>query len=78
MPIQPYPSFYRFVFGVLEPAGLIAGAAFALLFPGGFHEAYLGKGWLGDAMAKHHHAGPKSVLVAAGMGSCELFATRFC
>lgn len=72
MPLKPYPSTYALIFGVLEPLGLFAGAAFALLFPNGFHQAFLGHGWLGDAIKRHEaQAGHKSLLVAAGFGSCE-------
>lgn len=66
----PYPPIYRLIFGILEPGGLLAGAAFAILFPNQFHHAYLGSGWLGDA-ARGSKAGEKGVMVAAGMGSCK-------
>ncbi|ORY50684.1 hypothetical protein BCR35DRAFT_336038 [Leucosporidium creatinivorum] len=69
--LDPYPKLYRLIFGLLEPAGLLGGAAFAILFPNQFHHAYLGSGWLGDA-SRGSQAGQKGVLVASGMGTCRL------
>lgn len=70
--LDPYPLVYRFIFGLLEPAGLFGGAAFAILAPNQFHHAYLGSGWLGDT-SRGSNTGQKGVLVAAGMGTCELY-----
>lgn len=69
--LDPYPAVYRFIFGYLEPLGLIAGAVFAITAPSSFHDAYLGRHhFTGDAHW-HSHASQKSVMVASGMGSCE-------
>lgn len=74
--LVPYPPLYRLMFGLLEPAGLLGGAAFAILAPNQFLHAYLGSGWFGDA-SRGIQAGPKGVLVASGMGTCELQCFSF-
>lgn len=70
--LTPYPPIYRLVFGRVEPIGLILGGLFAVLLPSTFHQAYLGKHhWTGDASFRSK-IDDKSVMVASGMGSCEL------
>lgn len=65
----PYPAPYSLIFSLLEPSGLLAGAAFAILAPQSFYSAYLGSGWFGDSTTGGR-AGDKAALTASGMGSC--------
>ncbi|KAL8279242.1 hypothetical protein RQP46_008279 [Phenoliferia psychrophenolica] len=67
----PLPQPYYAIFAVLEPGGLLAGAAFALFAPTKFFNSYLGVGWFGDKVTGGL-AGSNAQLVAGGMGSCML------
>ena len=66
----PYPPLYALAFSLLEPAGLLSGAAFALFLPSTFFSAYLGSGWFGDSHTGGR-PGDNARLVASGMGSCQ-------
>lgn len=58
--LVPYPRVYQLIFGLIEPAGLVAGGVFALGWPRQFARAYLYETEPND----------QSQMVTAGFGSC--------